>query len=98
MATNKMAMYYHMQMFLCWGKTSGQSKCFILVLMSQICITTSTFENSSAFTPIQNPKWRRHNPLNGPTRELSIVLCVYLLLYVLYVSSGMATSCVVIVP
>ena len=54
MATNKMAMYYHMQMFLCWGKTSGQSKCFILVLMSQICITTSTFENSSAFIPIQN--------------------------------------------
>ena len=34
MATNKMAMYYHMQMFLCvWGKTIGQSKCFILVLM-----------------------------------------------------------------
>ena len=69
MATNKMAMYYHMQMFLCWGKTSGQSKCFILVLMSQICITTSTFENSSAFTPIQNPKWRRHTPLNGSTLD-----------------------------
>ena len=33
MATNKTAMYYHMQMFLCGGKTSGQSKCFILVLM-----------------------------------------------------------------
>ena len=56
MATYKMAMYYHMQMFLCGGKTSGQSKCFILVLMSQICITTSTLRilQPSPLYKIQN--------------------------------------------